>query len=166
MRQVIQAAVGNKPIWNTEIWWNSNPPGRGVSLKTQARYLEQSFYILWKQGVSNIFWFEVRDALQDNRNPIPTCGVFFRDGTPKPSLRAYQFPFVTERLSKTRVRVWGMAPGAGKVKVGTGKGKHFHKLRTFKASANRVFVGIVHLRGRARLKAVQGSQSSLIWRQS
>ena len=53
---------GNKPIWNTEIWWNSNPPGRGVSLKTQARYLSQSFYLLWKQGVQAVFWFELHDA--------------------------------------------------------------------------------------------------------
>jgi hypothetical protein len=166
LRRVIRAGVGNKPIWATEIWWNSNPPGRGVSLKTQARYLEQSFYILWKQGVSNAFWFEVRDAQPDGRNPIPTCGVFFRDGRPKPSLRAFQFPFVTERLSKTRVRAWGIAPRPGKVKIGTGKGKRFHKLRTLKAGANRVFVGKLRLRGKARLRAVQGSNSSLIWRQS
>jgi hypothetical protein len=167
LRSVLRAAgMGSKPIWNTEIWWNSNPPSRGVSLKTQARYLEQSFYILWKQGVSNIFWFEVRDALQDGVNPIPTCGVFFRDGRPKPSLRAYQFPFVTERLTKTRVRAWGLAPTAGKVKIGTGKGKHFHVVRTLKAGANRVFVGNLRIRGRARLRAKQGSNTSLIWRQS
>jgi len=165
IRRILRASVGSKPIWATEIWWNSNPPGRGVSLKTQARYLEQSFYVLWKQNVSNIFWFEVRDAIQDNRNPIPTCGVFFRDGRPKPSLRAYQFPFVTERVSKTRVRAWGLAPAGGKVVIGTGSGKHFHRLRTLKAGSNRVFYGTLRLRGRARLSARQGSTSSLIWRQ-
>jgi hypothetical protein len=166
LRRVVRAGVGNKPIWATEIWWNSNPPGRGVSLKAQARYLEQSFYLLWKQRVPVAIWFEVRDALQDGRNPIPTCGVFFRDGRPKPSLQAFQFPFVTERLSKTRVRAWGIAPRRGKVKIGTGKGKRFHKVRTLKAGANRVFVGKLRLRGKARLRAKQGSNSSLVWRQS
>jgi hypothetical protein len=163
VRRVLRAAgMGSKPIWNTEIWWNSNPPGRGVSLRTQARYLEQSFYILWKQGVQTVVWFEIRDAQANGRDPIPTCGVYFRDGRPKPSLTAYKFPFVTERLSKTRVRAWGIAPAAGKVKILAGK----HRVRTLKAGANRVFVGMLHLRGRARLHAVQGSESSLIWRQS
>ena len=166
LRRIIRAGVGDRPIWGTEIWWNSNPPSRGVSLKTQARYLKHSFYLLRKQHVPNVFWFEVRDAQPDGRNPIPTCGLFFRDGRPKPSLRAFQFPFVTERLSKTRVRAWGMAPRAGKVAIGTGKGKHFHRIRKLKAGANRVFVGNLRLRGRVRLRAKQGSELSLIWRQS
>jgi hypothetical protein len=166
LQRVIRAGVGNKPIWGTEIWWNSNPPSRGVSLKTQARYLSQSFYLLWKQRVQVAVWFEVRDLEQNGRDPIPTCGLFFRDGRPKPAFQAFRFPFAAERLSKTRVRVWGMAPGAGAVAVGTGKGKHFHSLRTLKAGDNRVFVGTLRLRGRTRLKAKQGSETSLTWRQS
>jgi hypothetical protein len=166
LRRVIRAGVGDKPIWATEIWWNSNPPSRGVSLKTQARYLSQSFYLLWKQGVQAVFWFELRDLQQNGRDPIPTCGLLFRDGRPKPAFQAFRFPFAAERLSKSRVRVWGIAPGSGAVAIGTGKGKHFHRIRTLKAGDNRVFVGILHLRGGARLKARQGSESSLTWRQS
>ena len=163
VRKVLRAAGdGGKPIWNTEIWWNTNPPSRGVSLRTQARYLEQSFYLLWKQGVQAVIWFEIRDAQPDGINPIPTCGVYFRDGRPKPSLQAYRFPFVTERLSKTRLRAWGIAPSSGSVSILAGK----HHVRTLRAGASRVFVGTIHLRGRARLRAVQGSESSLTWRQS
>src|SRR5262245_3639288 len=92
LRNVLRAGgAGNKPIWNTEIWWNSNPPGRGVSLSTQARYLSQSFYLLWKQGVQAVFWFEIRDLQQNGRDPIPTCGLFFRDGRAKPSFQAFRF---------------------------------------------------------------------------
>jgi hypothetical protein len=166
VRRVIRAGVGNKPIWATEIWWNSNPPSKGLPLKRQARYLAQSFYVLWKQRVPVAFWFEVRDAQTNGVDPIPTSGLFFRDGTPKPALRAFQFPFAGERLSRTRVRVWGLAPGAGKVKIGIGKGSGFHRIRTLKAGANRVFVGTLRLRHRASLKARYGSETSLIWRQN
>jgi hypothetical protein len=166
VRRVIRAGVGNKPIWATEIWWNSNPPSRGLPLKTQARYLAQSFYVLWKQRVPVAVWFEVRDAQPNGVDPIPTSGLFFRDGTPKPALRAFQFPFAGERLSKTRVRIWGLAPAAGKVKIGIGKGSSFHPIRALKAGANRVFVGTLRLRHRARLEARQGSETSLTWRQN
>jgi hypothetical protein len=149
---------GNKPIWNTEIWWNSNPPGRGVSLKTQARYLSQSFYLLWKQGVQAVFWFELKDLVPNGRDPIPTCGLFFQNYTPKPALQAFQFPFAVERVSRSSVRVWGLAPGAGRVSI-TSRG---HRLKTLGAGSNRVFVGTIHLRGRARLKATQGNERSLV----
>jgi hypothetical protein len=159
LKKVLRAGgAGSKPIWNTEIWWNSNPPGRGVSLKMQARYLSQSFYILWKQGVQAAFWFQLHDQQQNGRDPIPTCGLFFRDYIPKPALQAFEFPFAVQRVSASRVRVWGMAPGAGPVSI-TRRG---HKVKTLKAGSNRVFVGNIRLRGRARLRATQGSASSLV----
>ncbi|MFL5907682.1 MAG: hypothetical protein ACJ75Z_08815 [Solirubrobacterales bacterium] len=177
LKRVLNAAAasgrvvpgGAKPIWATELWWNSNPPGRGLPLGKQARYLEQAFYVLWKQGVQATFWFEVRDAevsvgQQAGGFPVPTTGLFLRDGTPKPALTAFQFPFVTERLSKNRVRAWGEAPGAGPVSIQIRRHR-FRHLKTFQAGANRVFVGILHLSGKARLRAQQGSQTSLVWRQ-
>jgi hypothetical protein len=177
LKRVLRAAVssgralpgGSKPLWATELWWNSNPPGRGLPLPRQARYLEQAFYVLWKQAVQATFWFEVRDAeVSPGQSagglPVPTTGLFLRDGTPKPALTAFQFPFVTERLSKNRVRAWGEAPGAGPVKIEI-KRKKFKTIKTLGAGSNRVFVGILHLSGNARLRAKQGSQTSLIWRQ-
>jgi hypothetical protein len=159
LRRVLRAGgAGSKPIWATEIWWNSNPPARGVPLKTQARYLSQSFYILWKQGVQAAFWFQVHDQQPNGRDPIPTCGLFFRDYQAKPALQAFRFPFAVERLSRSKVRVWGIAPGAGPVSI-SGRGG---RLKTLAAGANRVFVGVLRLRGKARLRATQGSESSLV----
>jgi hypothetical protein len=158
LRRVIRAGVGNRPIWATELWWNSHPPSRGVSLKTQARYLSQSFYILWRQGVQAAFWFELRDLQQNGRDPIPTCGLLFRDGRPKPSYQAFRFPLAVQRVGSSRVRVWGMAPGAGPVRI-TSRG---HKVKTLKAGANRVFVGTVRMRHKAKLRATQGSERSLV----
>ncbi len=159
------APGGAKPIWATELWWNSSPPGdKGLSLAQQARYLEQGFYVLWKQGVGATFWFELRDAVPSGGLPIPTSGLFFRDGRAKPALTAYQFPFVTERLSGKRVRAWGEAPHAGSVDIQIGR-KRFRHLKTLGAGDNRVFTGILHLGGHANLRAVQGTQTSLVWRQ-
>ncbi len=129
-----------------------------MSLKTQARYLSQAFYILWKQGVSAAFWFELRDLVQNGSDPIPTSGLLFNNYSPKPAFQAFGFPFAVERIGPSRVRVWGMAPGAGPVSI-TSRGHH---VKTLQAGDNRVFVGIIHMRARARLKATQGSASSLV----
>jgi hypothetical protein len=159
LRRVLRAGgAGSKPIWATEIWWNSNPPSRGVSLKTQARYLSQAFYLLWKQGVPVAIWFELRDLQPNGSDPIPTCGLFFRDYQAKPAFQAFRFPFAVERLSRSKVRVWGIAPQAGPVSI-SGRGG---RLKTLAAAANRVFVGVLRLRGKARLRATQGSESSLV----
>jgi hypothetical protein len=156
---------GSKPLWATEIWWNSNPPRPGgLPLARHARYLEQAFYVLWKQGVQAAFWFEVRDALAGG-GPTPTTGLFLRDGTPKPALLAFQFPFVTERLRGARVRAWGEAPGPGPVSIEIRRGHTYRHLRTLKAGSNRVFVGNLRLGRKAQLRARQGSQTSLIWKQ-
>lgn len=159
LRRIIRAAVGNRPIWGTEIWWNSNPPGRGVSLKTHARYLSQSFYILWKQRVPVVVWFEIRDLQPVTGSPIPTSGLFFRDGLPKPAFRAFNFPFAVERLSRARVQVWGMAPASGPVSIETRRGR---RVKTLAAGGDRVFAGVIRFRRTARLKATQGSESSLV----
>ncbi|MFL5908296.1 MAG: hypothetical protein ACJ75Z_11965 [Solirubrobacterales bacterium] len=162
---------GGKPLWATEIWWNSNPPRQGgLPLARHARYLEQAFYVLWKQGVQASFWFEVRDAQGSPGQavgglPVPTTGLFLRDGTPKPALTAFQFPFVTERLSRDRVRAWGEAPGPGPVSIEIRRGHRYRHLRTIKAGSNRVFVGNLRLARKAQLRARQGSATSLLWKQ-
>ena len=175
LKRVLRAATrsgrvvpgGNKPLWATEIWWNSNPPRQGgLPLARQARYLEQAFYVLWKQRVQAAFWFEVRDALPGGGLPIPTTGLFLRDGTPKPALQAFRFPFVTERLGKGRVRAWGEAPGPGPVSIEMRRGHRYRHLRTFKVGSNRVFVGDLRLGRKAQLRARQGSETSLVWKQS
>ena len=111
--------TSRKPLWATEFWWDSNPPDPdGVPQQTQARWLEQALYLFWKQGVKRAVWFQIRDAppVPDYASTYQT-GLFLLDGTPKPAYQAYRFPFVGDRLDRRRIRVWGMAPGPGKVRV-------------------------------------------------
>ena len=37
--------------------------------RPHARFLEQAFYLLWKQGVDTITWFQIRDQLPNRATP-------------------------------------------------------------------------------------------------
>ena len=51
-------------VWATEVSYDSSPPDpQGIPAAQHARYLEQAFYLLWKQGVDTITWFQIRDQL-------------------------------------------------------------------------------------------------------
>ena len=69
-----------RPIWVTEYWYRSNPPGPGgVSLAKQARWTEQSLYVFWKAGVKMAMYNLLRDrpSFESESN----FGLYFRDGS-------------------------------------------------------------------------------------
>ena len=156
------------PMWVTETSYDSKPPDPdGVPAATQARYLEEAFYLLWRQGVNTITWFQVRD-----QGPEPSyaesnqSGVYFRDGRAKPSATAFRFPFVVERASRRRLRAWGRSPLAGRVTIERLRGGSWRALRSVQVRRNGTF--LVLLRRAAspdRLRASVGGETSLTWRQ-
>ena len=158
---------GDKPIWATEIWWDSRPPDpRGVPARRHARWVAQSFYVLWRQGVRTVIWFQVRDAASGgNYAATLQTGLFLRSGKPKLAYRAFRFPFVADRLGGRRVRLWGMAPSRGGVRVQIRRGGRWRGLVRLGAERDRVFTGVVRLRGGAKLRARADGETSLIWRQ-
>jgi hypothetical protein len=106
------------PIWITETGYDTNPPNPGgVTLATDARYVEQSIYLFWKQDVSAVTWFLIRDL-----PPNPTyadsseTGMYFLSGKAKPAATAFRFPVVGVRSGK-RLLAWLRAPSAGTVTV-------------------------------------------------
>lgn len=157
--------AGPKPFWATEIWWDSKPPDpHGIPKGKQARWLEQSFQVLWRQGASMVVWFLVRD--QAPKPNFPTTfqtGLFFRDGKPKPAYRAYRFPFVANRHGKRDVRVWGKAPRSGKVTVQRKRNGQWRTEKVVSAGPSRIFASKLGVRGSAKLRARQGGESSLPW---
>ena len=49
----VKPRVKGRPLWATEIWWETNPPDNGpgaVSLAKQAKFLQQSIVQLFDQG--------------------------------------------------------------------------------------------------------------------
>jgi hypothetical protein len=160
---------GPKQIWVTELGWNSNPPSPGgVPVAQQARWYEQAMYVLWRQGVDAVLLLQLVDASP----PIPKgstaeqSGLFFASGGAKPSATAFQFPFVTDRLDRRHVRVWGRSPSGGRLVIERQSGGTWRTLATLSAGARGVFVKTIALRGAAVLRARIGSQASLSWSQS
>ena len=75
-----------------EVLWESNPPDpNAVSLDKQASNLTQAFKLLRKQGVSEADWIRIRDDPPDPDFSYPSLqsGLFFLDGTAKPSAQAF-----------------------------------------------------------------------------
>jgi hypothetical protein len=101
VRQTVRAAErhhsikpgGRRPLWATEIWWETNPPDHhfGVKPRKQARYLGTALKILKRQGASVVINLQIRDsATPANGDGTTATGVYFRSGKPKPSLRAWR----------------------------------------------------------------------------
>jgi hypothetical protein len=151
-----------KQLWATELSWDSSPPDPdGVPAATQARWLSQAFYVLWRQGVGVAMWYQLRDA-----PPIPSyattyqSGLFLLDGRPKPSAQAFRFPFVVDRAGR-RTRLWGKAPGPGPVTIQRRRGSSWSDLTTVQAGADGVFDVVVGLGGHPTLRATTPPAASL-----
>jgi hypothetical protein len=157
---------GHHPLWATELWWNTRPPNRfGFPVKSQAKWIELAFYLLWKQGASAVINLEIRDSpLTDPANSLQS-GVFFHNGKPKPSAKTFRFPFVTHRKSKTRVTAWGKAPQSGKIKIQRKAKKRWRTVKRVQARRGAVYTTRIRQRGAATFRAKAGKSTSMPWRQ-
>ena len=160
---------GVKGNWVTEISWDTDPPDpEAVPIQEESRWLEQSLYILWKQGVSTILWWQLVDS-----PPIPNyadtyqAGVFFLNGAAKPGATAFRFPFITFRTSRKLVTGWGRAPTTGTLIVQKQllRGGWDTIART-RVSAQQVFEIPFALRGSGTLRAKLVRYTSLTWKQA
>jgi hypothetical protein len=158
---------GNHPIWVTEFWWDSNPPNpSGAPLSVQARWVEQSLYLFWKAGASAAVNFTIRDT--DFRSDVHAgyqAGIFFRDGTPKPSFTAFRFPLVAERIDKGSLLVWGKAPAAGKLVIQRRQKGRWIAAKKLSVGQGAVFTAKLRLSGKQQLRAAVAGNRSLVWNQ-
>ncbi|MFL5902030.1 MAG: hypothetical protein ACJ75S_12650 [Solirubrobacterales bacterium] len=159
--------AGPKPFWATEIWWDSSPPDPdGVPLRRHARFVTKSLFELWRQGVSAVFWWYLRDQAPGAAGFGATqqSGLFFREGQPKPAYRAFRFPFVAIRGRHGRLLLWGKAPSPGPLLVERRSGHGWAPIARPVAGANRVFVTRADAgSGRFPARAKQGGETSLAW---
>ena len=115
------------------------PDPDGVPERTQADWLQEGLNVLWRQGVSLITWFNIRD--QDASQGFEfsnQSGVYLRDGTPKLSLQAFEFPFVMDRRGGGTI-AWGRAPTAGTVQIQRMSGSGFVTVSTVGVRRLQVF---------------------------
>ena len=156
-----------KPFWAPEIWWDSDPPDpRGVPLRRHARFLTEALFDLWRQGVSAVIWWYLRDQAPGAAGFAATqqSGLFFRDGRPKPAYRAFRFPFVAHRAGAGRVLLWGKAPSPGRLVVERRTPSGWAPLARPTAGPDRIFVVSVDAGGSFQARARQGGEASLSWR--
>lgn len=161
--------AGAKPLWITEISWDSRPDPDGVSLEQQATYLQGALYVLYQQGADLVSWFNLRDQA-----PIPSyaatyqSGIFLRGSTPsedvpKPSYTAFRFPFTAYR-TRGVARLWGMAPAGGAVTIQARQGDRWVTAARLRAAGNRIFTGRLRVGQGVSLRAVWNTDTSLVWR--
>ena len=151
-----------KPLWVTEFSYESNPPNRQAeSAITQARWLEESLYVFWRQGVSAVLWYLVRDQ-PPPYNINYASGVYFHNGRPKPALTAYRFPLVVMGDGK-HLQIWGIAPGSGSIRVEHRTGARWQVVASFHRQAGQVFDGLISAGATGDYRALLGRSSSLVW---
>jgi hypothetical protein len=150
------------PVWATEFWWNRylvGPDAPEVTPQKQARWVQESLYLFWKAGAKVAIYLPLVDS-----TALP-AGLFEADETAKPAARAFAFPFVADRIGDRRVKLWGMAPVSGKLRVERRRGAGWRTERTFRVRAGAVFSRGLQLTGSATLRARVGEERSLAWNQ-
>jgi hypothetical protein len=157
---------GRKPLWVTEFWYDSDPPDpNGVPLYREARWYEQDLYLFWKQGARAAITLQIRDAPPGKGYEYTSqAGVYFLDGRPKPARTAFRFPFVAERAGARSVTAWGIPPRRGRLQVQARRDGHWATIATVAVRRSRApFSLTLPIRGRQKLRAQVGGESSLPW---
>lgn len=160
LRRVVAAALRfgtagprrAKQLWATEMGWDTRPPNPfGLRPWTQARYLNDSLFVLWRTGVSHAINFLLRDrgGQRARRLVDPQrrqSGVWFRGRTSrrdrtKPSFLAMRFPFVVLPRAAGRGRAWGTPPCARNCRIVIERrgSAGWRAVDAFSAPAGRVF---------------------------
>ena len=148
-------------VWVTEISWDSSPPDpNGVPERTRARWLQDSFYSLWRQGATTICWFLLRDqSPEPGYGQTYQSGLYTLAGNPKLSVRAFRLPFVARRDGE-RTRVWGHTVASEPVAIERRSGGSWVPVATLRSSGG-VFQGRIKAPRKAQLRARAGADISL-----
>jgi len=120
----IESDLPRVPFWVTEFGWDSRPPDPGgLAPKILARWTAEAMYRAWTAGVSNFFWYQIRDDDRAGRphNETVQSGLYLRGRTlsqdkPKLVLKAFRFPFVAFG-SRRGIRIWGRTPDSSAANV-------------------------------------------------
>ncbi len=158
-----------RPLWASEIYWETNPPDKvsGLPPAKAARYLEEGIHMLYQRNVRLILNFFMADSqVMVPGDPGETQGgLLFNDLRRKPSFTAFRFPFVSERKSRRKVSVWGRSPVGGKLRIEQKRRGGWTTLRALRVRPRAVFTSRLRLKGKATLRARVGKNLSLPYKQ-
>jgi hypothetical protein len=114
-----------KPVWVTELNWESDPPAaEGVPGRLQAQWISRALHRLWVAGVQLAAWEFLVDPYPGVALQTPTGGLediprpsgLYSAGAdgdpqsaqPKPFLQGFTLPFDPLRVNSRQVRVWAL----------------------------------------------------------
>ncbi|MCW3065855.1 MAG: hypothetical protein JWN32_3027, partial [Solirubrobacterales bacterium] len=169
----------HKPVWVTELNWQSSPPARiGVPPRLQAHYVSRALHRLWVAGIGLVDWQFMVD-------PFPALTVRQPDGSvdtlsrpaglysagtdgaanarPKPFLRGFTMPFDPMRIDPRRVRMWALLMSRGERAILQRRDRRgWRTIASVRASAGNVVNAVLPLRGSARLRIAAGTLRSAV----
>jgi hypothetical protein len=158
MRRLLEAASsaghiqmqGALRFWVTEFSYDSKPADpKGLDPALHARWTSEALYRMWRNGVSLVAWFNLRDDAFPQQ--MFQSGLYLRGPTglasdePKPALRAFRFPFVAFRRETGAATYWGRTPGGvtKAVVVEQKVGSRWSLVGTPVVNSNGIFAGTV-----------------------
>jgi hypothetical protein len=153
-------------VWVTEFGWNSWPPTRGaIPVRARARWIDEAFYELWRQGINTATWYLIVDQSPKLSSTATwQTGLYYHNGYRKPGFEAFRFPFVVEPAAKGSARVWGVSPDSGTVRVQALEAGRWITVLSARVRARGVIYRTIPISGHPLMRAVIGSDTSLGWR--
>jgi hypothetical protein len=171
--------AGAKPVWVTELNWESAPQASGgVPNRQQAPWISRALHRLWVAGVGLVDWQFLIDPYPAERVNTPTGGIveyqrpagLYSAGAggnpetalPKPFLRGFTFPFDPLRVDRGHVRVWAllMRPGQAVSLQRQGRARVWLTIARLDADRSGVLNTLVKLRGAMHLRLESGALRS------
>ena len=167
MKRLLDAAATSGHIvstqrprfWVTEFSWDSNPPDpEGVPTAVLTRWTAEALYQMWRNGVSLVTWFLLRDDPTPNsyyQSGLYTAGTNLPADRPKPSLTAFRFPFVTYSRPPDGVFYWGRTPAsaAASVAIEQQVGPTWTRIAVVKSNRYGIFTGSAKSAGTGLVRA-------------
>jgi hypothetical protein len=168
--------AGPKPVWVTELNWESAPQSsHGVLAARQAAWISRALHRLWIAGVGLVDWQFLSDPYPAVRAGTDTGGTVeyqrpaglysaapggnFEAARPKAFLRGFTVPFDPLRVNRRHVRVWGllMHPDQSALLQRLGHAGAWRTVSSLRADSHGVLNLLVALGGTATLRLRSGA---------
>ncbi len=169
--------AGRKPLWVTELNWESEPPSRyGVPSRLQAGWVSRGLHRLWVAGVTLVDWQFLADPYPRLHLALPTGGTISLSrpaglyeaysadqlaDRPKPFLEGFTTPFDPIRVGRRRVRVWALLRRPGDTAfVQRRRGRRWVTVARLASGLGGIVNNVINLKGSTLLRLVSGARLS------
>lgn len=174
--------AGEKPMWVTELNWESAPQAsHGVPPALQAQWVSRALHRLWIAGVTQVDWQFLVDPYPALHAATPTGGLIeyqrpaglysvgpdgsLEQARPKRFLTGFTVPFDPLRVSRRMIRVWALLMRPRQpllLQRVAGPGRAWRTIAHLHAGRDGVLNLLIALRGAARLRLRSGTLVSAV----